>query len=202
MPPPSSHAPSIPWPGLSSPTHADPESPCRRPRAGCPRREWAPKATLAPLASSSATSASCRRAPSTWPRRRLRTSVAARDEGKSVVFVGVNGTLAGGLALADRPRDTAREAVGLLREQGVRWVVMLTGDDERTAAQVAAELGLRRTLSPATSRAEARAPTRASRPVWSGAHGGRRRQRCAGTRRGGRRRRDGCRRVRRGARDR
>ena len=66
----------------------------------------------------------------------------ARDEGKSVVFVGVNGTLAGGLALADRPRDTAREAVGLLREQGVRWVVMLTGDDERTAAQVAAELGL------------------------------------------------------------
>ncbi len=66
----------------------------------------------------------------------------ARDEGKSVVFVGVNGTLAGGLALADRPRDTAREAVGLLREQGVRWIVMLTGDDERTAAPVAEELGL------------------------------------------------------------
>ena len=65
-----------------------------------------------------------------------------RDEGKSVVFVAVNGTLAGALALADRPRDTAREAIGLLREQGVRRVVMLTGDDERTAARVAAELGL------------------------------------------------------------
>ena len=68
--------------------------------------------------------------------------VRARHEGKSVVFVAVNGTLAGGLALADRPRDTAREAIGLLREQGVRWVAMLTGDDEPTAARVAAELGL------------------------------------------------------------
>ena len=68
--------------------------------------------------------------------------VRVRDEGKSVVFVAVNGTLVGGLALADRPRDTAREAIGLLREQGVRRVVMLTGDDERTATQVAANLGL------------------------------------------------------------
>ena len=68
--------------------------------------------------------------------------VRARDEGKSVVFVAVNGTLAGGLALADRPRDTAREAIGLLHDQGVRRVVMLTGDDERTATRVAAELGL------------------------------------------------------------
>ncbi|MBF8301000.1 MAG: heavy metal translocating P-type ATPase, partial [Acidobacteria bacterium] len=62
----------------------------------------------------------------------------ARDEGKSVVFVAVNGALAGGVALVDRPRDRAREAIGLLREQGVRWVVMLTGDHERTAARVAA----------------------------------------------------------------
>ena len=66
----------------------------------------------------------------------------ARDDGKSVVFVAVNGALAGGLALADRPRGTAREAIGLLREQGVRWVVMLTGDHARAAARVAAELGL------------------------------------------------------------
>ena len=66
----------------------------------------------------------------------------ARDEGKSVVFVAVNGALTGGLALADRPRGTAREAIGLLREQGVRWVVMLTGDHARAAARVAAELGL------------------------------------------------------------
>ena len=68
--------------------------------------------------------------------------VRARQEGKSVVFVAVDGALAGGLALADKPRDTAREAIGLLREQGVRWVAMLTGDDEPTAARVATELRL------------------------------------------------------------
>ena len=66
----------------------------------------------------------------------------ARGEGDSVVLVAVNGVLMGGVALADRPRRAAREAIGLLREQGVRWVVMLTGDHERAAARVAAELNL------------------------------------------------------------
>jgi len=66
----------------------------------------------------------------------------ARDEGKAVVLVAANGVFQGGVALADRPRDTAREAITLLREQGVRWVVMLTGDHQRAAARVAAELDL------------------------------------------------------------
>ena len=66
----------------------------------------------------------------------------AWSKGYSVVLVAVNGTLIGALALADRPRETAREAIGLLREQGVQRVVMLTGDDERTAARVATELGV------------------------------------------------------------
>ena len=66
----------------------------------------------------------------------------AWSKGYSLVFVAVNGTLAGALALADRPRETAREAIGLLREQGVQRVAMLTGDDERTAARVATELGV------------------------------------------------------------
>ena len=66
----------------------------------------------------------------------------ARDEGKAVVLVAANGVLQGGVALADRPGDTAREVITLLREQGVRWVVMLTGDHERAAARVAAELDL------------------------------------------------------------
>jgi Cd2+/Zn2+-exporting ATPase len=64
----------------------------------------------------------------------------ARDAGRSVVLVAVDGRMAGALALADRPRDTAREAIGLLREQGVQWVAMLTGDHERTAGRLAAEL--------------------------------------------------------------
>jgi Cd2+/Zn2+-exporting ATPase len=66
----------------------------------------------------------------------------ARDDGKSIVFVAVDGTLAGALTLADRSRENAREAIDLLREQGVRRVALLTGDEERSAARVAAELNV------------------------------------------------------------
>ncbi|MGH9253637.1 MAG: heavy metal translocating P-type ATPase [Vicinamibacterales bacterium] len=66
----------------------------------------------------------------------------ARQQGNSVVLVGVNGAVTGAVALVDRPRDTARAAIELLREQGVRWVAMLTGDQEETAARVAQELAL------------------------------------------------------------
>lgn len=66
----------------------------------------------------------------------------ARDEGQLVVFVAVGGVCAGAIVLEERPRSTAREAIGLLREQGIRRVAMLTGDHERTAGRVAAELGL------------------------------------------------------------
>ncbi len=66
----------------------------------------------------------------------------ARDDGQSIVVVSLDGTVAGAVALADRPRETAREAIGLLREHGVRWVAMLTGDHERSAARVAEALHL------------------------------------------------------------
>ena len=66
----------------------------------------------------------------------------ARRGGTSLVFVSVDGSPAAALAMADRPRDTAREAIQLLREHGIRWVAMLTGDHERAAARVAEELQL------------------------------------------------------------
>ena len=66
----------------------------------------------------------------------------ARENGSSVVLVAMNGVVIGAVALTDHPRDTAREAIELIREQGVRWVAMLTGDHERTAARVAEELAL------------------------------------------------------------
>ena len=65
-----------------------------------------------------------------------------RSEGKSLVMVAVNGVVAGAIAVADRPRDNAREAMDLLREQGVRRIAMLTGDHERSAARVAETLPL------------------------------------------------------------
>jgi Zn2+/Cd2+-exporting ATPase len=66
----------------------------------------------------------------------------ARENGNSVVLVAVNKVVVGAIALTDRPRDTAREAIELMREQGIRWVAMLTGDHERTAARLAEELAL------------------------------------------------------------
>jgi Cd2+/Zn2+-exporting ATPase len=58
----------------------------------------------------------------------------------STVYVSMDGTLAGAILLQDRARDTAREAIGMLREQGIRHIVMLTGDHRRVAERVAREL--------------------------------------------------------------
>jgi Cd2+/Zn2+-exporting ATPase len=61
---------------------------------------------------------------------------------RSIVFVAVDGALAGAITLADRPRDTAREAVQLLREHGIERVVMLSGDRPDVARVIAATVGV------------------------------------------------------------
>jgi Zn2+/Cd2+-exporting ATPase len=67
---------------------------------------------------------------------------AASPSANSMVWVEVDGMLLGGLSLADDVRGTAREAVALLREQGISRVVMLTGDQEAPAREVAAATGV------------------------------------------------------------
>ncbi|HEV8635152.1 MAG TPA: cation-translocating P-type ATPase [Chloroflexota bacterium] len=62
--------------------------------------------------------------------------------GRTVLVVAVDGRAAGLIALADRPRPGARAALETLRRRGVERVVLLTGDNRRTAATLAAELGL------------------------------------------------------------
>jgi Cu+-exporting ATPase len=66
---------------------------------------------------------------------------AARGEGQTVMFVVVEGQLAGLIGVADFIKETTPEALALLREAGVR-VVMLTGDSRTTAEAVARQLGL------------------------------------------------------------
>ena len=75
-------------------------------------RAWAPKRTWLGTRSSWAV-------PGSWPsarprRRRISTACFRRSPGRgdSIVFVVVDGTLAGAIALADRPRQTAREDGG------------------------------------------------------------------------------------------
>jgi len=65
-----------------------------------------------------------------------------QDEGKTVVFVGAGDQLLALLALRDEPRPEAARAVAELRRLGVEHVSMLTGDNQRTARAIAAELGL------------------------------------------------------------
>ncbi|NNH28303.1 heavy metal translocating P-type ATPase, partial [Rhizobium sp. SEMIA 4085] len=66
---------------------------------------------------------------------------ALRDEGKTVMFVTIDGSLAGFVAVADRIKATTAEAIGALHESGLR-IIMATGDNERTASAVAKSLGI------------------------------------------------------------
>ena len=64
-----------------------------------------------------------------------------RAEAKTVVFFAVDGQARGMAAVADPIKQTTREAISLLKNEGVR-IVMLTGDGKRTAVAVARELGI------------------------------------------------------------
>ena len=64
---------------------------------------------------------------------------ALLDQGKTVVFLAVDGTLRALLAVSDPPKSSAREALRSLRQAGLR-IVMLTGDNARTAQAVARSL--------------------------------------------------------------
>ena len=72
------------------------------------------------------------------------TQLAA--EGRTVVWAAIDSRAAGLLAIADAPRDTAREAVAAVRELDVASV-MLTGDNRATAERVAAEVGIDEVLA-------------------------------------------------------
>jgi len=69
------------------------------------------------------------------------TAQARREEGKTVVQVGIDGRRAGLLILADPIKSTTPQALDWFRRQRMR-VVMLTGDDPRTARHVAEQLGI------------------------------------------------------------
>jgi len=65
----------------------------------------------------------------------------ASNAGHTIIWVAVDGRLAGSVALSDRPRPGARAVVEQLRSAGQR-VVMLTGDQESSARAIAKELGI------------------------------------------------------------
>jgi Cu+-exporting ATPase len=66
---------------------------------------------------------------------------ALRSDGKTAMFVAVDGRLAGMVAVADPIKATTEAAIRALHESGLR-IIMATGDNERTAKAVAARLGI------------------------------------------------------------
>ena len=61
--------------------------------------------------------------------------------GKTAMLAGVNGQYAGLVAVADTIKDTSQEAVRRLQEMGIK-VIMMTGDNERTAQAIGKEVGV------------------------------------------------------------
>ncbi len=68
------------------------------------------------------------------------------DEGKTPLFVAVDGAPAGLLAVADTVKPDSAQAIEGLRRMGIE-VVMITGDNERTARAVAKKVGIERVLA-------------------------------------------------------
>ena len=75
-------------------------------------------------------------------------SAAARlaAEGKTPMYVAANGALLGLLAVADPIRQTSREAIARMHRMGLE-VVMLTGDNRRTAEAIARDAGIDRVVA-------------------------------------------------------
>lgn len=67
---------------------------------------------------------------------------ALLDSGELAVYVAVDGASAGSLVFRDEVRSNARATVDSLRAQGIRRIVMLTGDDRPTAEHVATALDI------------------------------------------------------------
>jgi Cu+-exporting ATPase len=67
-------------------------------------------------------------------------------EGKTAIYAAVDGAPAGVVAVADTLKDGSARAVGALRRAGLE-VVMITGDNRRTAQAVARQVGIGRVLA-------------------------------------------------------
>jgi Cu+-exporting ATPase len=72
--------------------------------------------------------------------------VKLQNEGKTVVLVALDNALIGLIALIDAPKPSAKEALNALKNMGIE-VIMLTGDNERTAATIAKELTIDRVIA-------------------------------------------------------
>ncbi len=76
------------------------------------------------------------------PQKVKRDKKEYNKEGKTVVYAVLNNKIIGLLAIADPPRDKAKQTIKQLKEQGIEKTIMLTGDETQIAASIAEEIGL------------------------------------------------------------
>ncbi|MCL4692753.1 MAG: cadmium-translocating P-type ATPase [Candidatus Hydrogenedentes bacterium] len=69
-------------------------------------------------------------------------ATAIEDAGHTVVMLGTEAHICGLIAVADEVRAESRDAVDALKRAGVEHIIMITGDNERTARELAAAVGV------------------------------------------------------------
>ncbi|WP_422487287.1 heavy metal translocating P-type ATPase [Gudongella sp. DL1XJH-153] len=74
-------------------------------------------------------------------------TVKAEDNGKTIIHIAVDLEYQGYIQIADKIKSNAKESIQRLKQLGVQNVVMLTGDREQVALQVAEDLGIDKVYS-------------------------------------------------------
>jgi Cu+-exporting ATPase len=85
--------------------------------------------------------------------------IAFEQDGKTAILIAAGGQVAGVIAIADTLKETSSESVRQLRAMGIH-VVMITGDNKRTANAIARQIGIERVVAevlPRDKAAEVRA---------------------------------------------
>ncbi|MEM4650066.1 MAG: HAD-IC family P-type ATPase, partial [Candidatus Bathyarchaeia archaeon] len=68
------------------------------------------------------------------------------EQGKTTMLLAIDGEVAGIIAAMDTPKDDAVKAIKLLKNMGLE-VIMLTGDNEKTAKAIANQLGIEKVIA-------------------------------------------------------
>ena len=79
--------------------------------------------------------------------KREQISCQRAEETGTIIYIAVDGVFCGSIVIADEIKPDAQTMIGRLKQLGVRDIVMLTGDNQRTAEQVARQLGITKVFS-------------------------------------------------------
>ena len=79
--------------------------------------------------------------------KRIGVSFMECHQAGTVIHVAIDGIYAGHILISDVPKPTSKEAIANLKKNGIKETVMLTGDIDNVARQVAGELGIDRVYS-------------------------------------------------------